>query len=207
MNDLPNECKVLIQRLRQCDLKEIVANPSIMIKFYPIRNPDSKITVFEEVYCVVNEELLKKTYKFRVFFFLNTFLSSTKIPAHVVAAYIKRLARLSFCSRPRSLVAILRIIHNLFVRHPTLIFLRDRVDERARELVKGPECTLRTWLDMDTFKANETKDLSATNAMDSCVWEVMMLRYHEHPRVAKEAKFLGEQGVPEMEKPLNDILK
>lgn len=208
MDELPNECRVLIQRLKQCDLKKIVANPSSMIKFYPIRNPDNEATIFEEVYCIINEELLKKSYKFRIFYFLNIFLSSTKVPAHVIAAYIKRLARLSLCSRPRSLVAILRLIHNLFARHSTLMFMRDRVDEKARELEMGSDkCTLRTWLDSDPFNANELKDLSATNAMASCVWEVMMLRYHEHPRVAREAQFLSESSIPDMEKSLDEILK
>lgn len=208
MDELPNECRVLIQRLKQCDLKEMTANPSLMIKFYPIRNPDSKATIFEEAFCILNEELLKKSFKFRVFYFLNTFLSSTKVPAHVVAAYIKRLSRLSLYSKPRCLVAILMMIHNLFARHPTLIFLRDRVDEKARALGSNcDKCTLRVWLDTDAFDMNQLKNLEATKAMASCIWEVMFLRFHEHPKVAREAKFLGESGVPELERDLAEILK
>lgn len=208
MVDISNECKTLIQRLKQCDLEKVVTNPSLLISFYPIRNPDNEGTIFDEVYMLINEPLLTRSYKFRVFYFLNTFLSSTKVPAHVIAAYIKRLSRLTLEAKSRSLVAILRIISNLFTRHPTLLVLRDRVDDRARELeMQSETCTLRHWLQEDPFNPNEVRDLKATNAMESCVWEIMPLRFHEHPKIAKEAQFLGEKSAPEIECDLEDILR
>lgn len=205
---LSNECKTLVQRLKQCDLEKVVTNPALMLKYCPIRNPDNENTIFDEVYALVNENLLTKSYKFRIFYFLNTFLSSTKVPAHVIAAYIKRLSRLTIEARPRSLVAILRIVSNLFSRHPTLMFLRDRVDEKARELeIDSDTCTLRQWLESDPFNTNQVHDLKATNAMDSCIWELMPLRFHEHPKVAKEAQYLSEKSAPEMECDLDDIVR
>lgn len=201
------ECRTLIKRLKECDFEKIQRNPTLMLKFYPIRNPDNENTVFDEVYPLINEGLLKKTYKFRLFYFLNIFLSSTKVPAHVVVSYMKRLARLTLDAKPRSLVAILRITSNLFLRHPMIIFLRDRVDEKARELeLNSGTCTLRQWLEEDPFDPHQTQDLKATNAMKSCVWELMPLRYHEHHRVAKEAKFLSEKNVPEIECDLDDLV-
>lgn len=204
---LTNECKLLVQRLRGCDLDEICANPSSMLKYYPIRDPDNETTVFDEIYCVLNENLMKKAYKFRIFYFLNTFLSSTKVPAYIIAAYIKRLARLSLGAKPRSLVAILRLVNNLFMRHPVLMFLRDRVDDKAREFeLESTTCTLRQWLELDPFDTNQTTDLRMTHAMDSCIWELMPLRFHEHKKVTEAASFLGEDSPPDIECDLEDLL-
>lgn len=208
MSTLSSECKTLVQRLKQCDLDKMTANPTLLLKFYPIRNPDMESTIFDEVYALVNEQLLSKTYKFRVFFFLNTFLSSTKVPAHVISAYMKRLSRMSLEAKPRSLVAILKLVNNLLSRHPTLLFLRDRVDERAREMeLTADTCTLRTWLESDPFDPDQVNDLQATNAMHSSIWELMPLRFHEHPKIAKAAQFLGEKSAPDMECDLDDIVR
>lgn len=205
---ISNECKTLVLRLKQCDVDKIMRNPSLMLKYYPIRDPDNENTVFDEVYRLINENILRKSYKFRIFYFLNIFLSSTKVPAYVIAAYTKRLARLTLDAKPRTLVAILRIVHNIFVRHPILITLRDRVDEKARELEQNSDtCTLRSWLEDDLFDLNQVQDLRATRAMDSCIWELMPLRFHENRKVAEAAQFLGETGVPDMECDLDDILK
>lgn len=204
---MSTECKILIDRLKTCDLEAILRNPSNMLKFYPIRNPDNESSIFEEVYPLINKDLLKKSYKFRFFYFLDTFLSSTKVPAYIIAAYLKQLARLTLFAQPKSLVLILRLTSNLFLRHPTLIRLRDKVDDRARELeLKSDTCTLRDWLEADPFNPNQKSDLKASNGLDSCVWELMPLRFHEHPKVAKEARFLSETNIPEIECDLGDLV-
>ena len=208
MLSLTNDCKTLVKRLKECDHEEICANPSLMLKYYPIRDPDQETTVFDEVYCVLNENLLIKTYKFRIFFFLNTFLSSTKVPAYVIAAYLKKLSRLTLIAKPRSLIAILRLVGNLFIRHPILWKLRDRVDVRAREFeLDSDKCTLRSWLETDPFDANEISDTRKTKAMDSCVWELMPLRFHIRPSVAEAASYLGETNLPDIEFDLDDLLR
>lgn len=201
-------CKVLVKRLKECELDDICKNPSLMIKFYPIRDPDNELSIFDEVYYLINESLLSKSYRSRIFYFLNTFLSSTKVPAYIIASYIKRLSRLTLNAKPRTLVTVLRVIGNLFVRHPTLIFLRDRVDDKARELeLNSSTCTLKSWLQDDPFDPEERTNLKLTNAMGSCIWEVMPLRFHRHPKVAKAASYLSESTLPEMEFDLEDLLR
>lgn len=207
MDQLSSECKVLLQRLKQCDLDTITKNPSLMLQYYPVRDPDKEVTIFDEVYCMLNENILKKSYKFRVFYFLNTFLSSTKVPAFIIAAYIKKLSRLTLNAKPRTLVIILRLVGNLFLRHPVLMILRDRVDDKAREMeLDSEQCTLRLWLDDDPFD-NRQVDLKNTNAMDSCVWELMPLRFHRHPRIADAASYLSQTSIPEMEFDLEDVIR
>lgn len=151
---------------------------------------------------------MRKPYKFRIFLFLDTILSSTKIPAYIIAAYIKKLSRLSLVGKPRSLVAILRLVNNLFMRHPFLIFLRNRVDDKAREFeLISNTCTFRQWLNNDPFDATQTEDLRLTNAMDSYVWELMPLRFHEHKKVSEAAEFLSEDDLPEIECDLTSLVR
>lgn len=208
MANLSNECKVLIKRLKGCDVEKICHNPVLMLSYYPIRDPDKEETIFDEIYPIIDHNLLGKSYRSRIFFFLNTCLSSTKVPAYVIAAYIKKLSRLTLKAKPRTLITILRLIGNLILRHPVLLFLRDRADEKARELeLKADKCTLRVWLEDDPFDFDEVHNLKATNAMDSCIWELMPLRFHNYPKVAEAAAFLGQTGVPEMEFDLDDLVR
>lgn len=203
-----SECQILVKRLKECELDDICKNPSLMIKFYPIRDPDNELSIFDEVYYLINESLLSKSYRSRIFYFLNTFLSSTKVPAYIIASYIKRLSRLTLNAKSRTLVTVLRLVGNLFIRHPTLIFLRDRVDNKARELeLNSNTCSMNLWLQSDPFNPEERTNLKLTNAMESCIWELMPLRFHRHPKVAEAASYLSESNLPEMELDLEDLLK
>lgn len=205
MLTLSSEVRTLVKRLKDCDVEEIIKNPNIMLAYYPIRDPDSQITIFDEIYPLLDYNLLGRTYKSRIFFYLNTCLSSIKVPAHVIAAYIKKLSRLTLKAKPRTLVTILRLVGNLFVRHPTLLFLRDKVDDKAREAeVKTNTCTLQDWLDNDPFNFDQI-DLKASRAMESCIWEMMPLRFHTCSRVSEAAAYLGQSGVPEMEFDMEDL--
>lgn len=191
MPRLSEECKLLIKRLKECDLEAVERNPTLVLQYYPIRNPDKEETIFDEVYCIISETLLLKSYRFRVFLFLNTFLSSSKVPAYVIAAYLKRLSRITLNAKPRSLVAILEIIENIYTSHPVLHVLRDRVDDKAREMeLSSNICTIQSWIESDPFDAREVNDLKKTRAMDSCIWELMPLRFHWHPKVKRAASFL-----------------
>lgn len=191
MINLSSECKTLIKRLKECDLDVVERNPTLMLQYYPIRNPDKEETIYDEVYCILNENLLLKSYRFKVFLFLNTFLSSTKVPAYVIAAYLKRLSRLTLDAKPRTLFTVLGIVENLMLSHPVLQVLRNRVDDKAREMELASDmCTIRSWLESDPFDTEEITDLKRTNAMDSSIWELMPLRYHRHPKVRRAASFL-----------------
>lgn len=195
----PN-CQLFARKLGQCDREELIRDlPAKIKQFYPIINPDDDATMYDEVYTMLNEALLKKSHKFRVFYFLNLFLSSSKVPAYIIAAYVKRLSRLSLKAKNRSLVCILKLVGNVFMRHPILIILRDRVDTIATDIgTNSDKCTIRQWLDLDPFNPYEC-NLKSSNALESCIWELMPHRFHEHPRVADAAQYLGETKVPEME--------
>lgn len=199
---------VLIRRLKDCDPKQIVSNPRSMLDFYPIRDPDSELTIYDEIYTKLNQSLLTKTYRFRFLFFLNTLLSSSKVPAYVIASYMKQLSRLSLSAKPRILVVILKLVANLLLRHPVLLVLRDRVDEIALEMESvSSTCTLKDWLDRDPFDADPKTAPKDTKAMDSSLWELMPLRYHENERIADVASYLGSTNIEGMENDISRYIK
>lgn len=200
-NDRPYQCQVLIDRLKKKNPGELIASPSALLALYPVRDPTSDQTIFDEVYAEVNLELLSKTYRFRFFYFLDCLLSSTNVPSYVVASFIKRLSRLTLSVKPRTLYVMIKLIGNLFMRHPILYFLRDRVDDVARELeLKSSTCTLNDWIGLDPFDMNENMNLKVTKAMDSYIWEIMPLRFHENKKIKETvAAFLASSQSMEME--------
>lgn len=194
----PN-CKIFVRKLSEIDKETLLADPFKIIKFYPTLNLDEATTLYDEVYTLINESLLTQPYKFRVFFFIDILLSSTKLPAYIVASYIKKLCHISLKAKVKSLVCIIKIVGNALIRHPTLIFLRDRVDQRAREIETTTDtCTLQSWAEWDPFKPEET-NIKLTRALDSCIWEILPQRFHRHRQVSKNAVAVCELKFNDME--------
>lgn len=65
-------------------------------------------------------EIFHTKFKARLFYLADIFLSSTHLPENLVAAFIKRLARLSLIAPPQDAVIILYFIGNLILRHTGL---------------------------------------------------------------------------------------
>lgn len=195
-----NEFQVFLERLRNTEASAIITNSNAVLSLYPIRDPTSELTVFDEVYRHLNEKLLTKPYRFKFLYFLDTLLSSTKVPSYIIATYIKRLSRLTLTAKPKTLFVIVKLVGNLFLRHPVLLFLRDQVDEIAR--IKESEsntCTLNDWLKQDPFDVNQTENLKDAKAMTSCIWEMMPIRYHENRRIASTASYLSSPDMLDIE--------
>lgn len=65
-------------------------------------------------------EIFHTKFKARLFYLADIFLSSTHLPENLVAAFVKRLARLSLIAPPQDIIIILYFIGNLMLRHPGL---------------------------------------------------------------------------------------
>ncbi|CEO98573.1 CCAAT-binding factor domain-containing protein [Plasmodiophora brassicae] len=109
------------------------------------------------------------------------FLRSSHLPAYLVTAYIKRLARLAICdgASPSAALFALAMILNLLRRFPS-----------SRVLVDRPDVT----------DGNDTFDMTAdnphdSNAIQSSLWELHTLRSHYCPEVAR----LASSDIPVME--------
>ncbi|KAB8356687.1 hypothetical protein FH972_024263 [Carpinus fangiana] len=142
---------------------------------------------YTKLYSLLDDNLLHSKHRSRFFRLMNTFLSSTHLPANLVASFIKRLSRLALYAPPAGIVAIIPWIYNMFKSHPACTFMMHRVP-------RSPE--VRAELEqsgaMETYDPSE-QDPNQTGAIDSCVWELVALQSHYHPNVASLAKIISEQ--------------
>ncbi|KAJ5899960.1 hypothetical protein N7495_004704 [Penicillium taxi] len=142
---------------------------------------------YTKLYSLLDADLLHSKHRSRFFRQLNTFLSSTHLPAALVASFIKRLARLALNAPPSAIVVIVPFMYNLFKSHPTCTFMMHRVI-RDKELASEIEAEGME----DPFDPKEL-DPMRTDAIESSIWEIETLQSHYHPNVASIARIISEQ--------------
>lgn len=142
---------------------------------------------YTKLYSLLDADLLHSKHRSRFFRLMNTFLSSTHLPATLVASFIKRLSRLALNAPPPAIVAIVPFIYNLFKDHPTCTFMLHRViyDENFKADVEAAGMD-------DPFDPNQTNP-TRTDAIESSLWEIETLQSHYHPNVAAIARIVSEQ--------------
>ena len=152
--------------------------------FYLMQNKNLDYPQFyQKLYSLLDKDILHSKHRSRFFRLLDTFLSSTHLPAVLMASFIKRLSRLSLHAPPSGIVVVVPLIYNLLKNHPTCTFMIHRT---AELLEKGE----RGW--GDPFRMEEP-DPMETDAIDSSLWEIETLQSHYHPNVATVAKIISEQ--------------
>ncbi|XP_045700380.1 nucleolar complex protein 4 homolog isoform X2 [Phyllostomus hastatus] len=108
---------------------------------------------------------------------------ASHLPAYLVAAFAKRLARLALTAPPEALLLVLPFVCNLLRRHPACRVLVHRP--------RGPE------LDADPYDPDE-EDPAKSRALESSLWELQALQRHYHPEVSKAAGVINQVlSVPE----------
>lgn len=123
-------------------------------------------------------------YRARFFHLADLFLSSSHLPAYLVAAFAKRLSRLALTAPPEALLMVLPFICNLLRRHPA-----------CRVLVHRP---LGHELDADPYDPEE-EDPAKSRALESSLWELQALQQHYHPEVSQAASVINQAlSVPEV---------
>ncbi|KAI1403424.1 CBF-domain-containing protein [Hypoxylon fuscum] len=156
--------------------------------FYLIeeRNLDYPL-FYRKLYSLLDADFLHSKHRSRFFRLLDKFLSSTHLPAALVASFIKRITRLCLNAPPAAIVVVIPWIYNLFKKHPLCTFMMHRVPRAPEE-----KENLENEGMADPFIADE-EDPMETCAIDSCLWEVVQLQSHYHPNVATIAKIISEQ--------------
>ncbi|EJT81998.1 nucleolar complex protein 4 [Gaeumannomyces tritici R3-111a-1] len=142
---------------------------------------------YNKLYSLLDADLLHSKHRSRFFRLLDTFLSSSHLPAQLVASFIKRLARLCLNAPPSAIVVVVPWFYNLFKKHPLCTFMMHhevRTDEERELLENGG---------MDDPFLPDEKDPMETQAIESCLWEIVQLQSHYHPNVATIAKIISEQ--------------
>lgn len=139
---------------------------------------------YEKLYALMVPEVFYQRYRARFFFLTDLFLSSSHLPAYLVAAFAKRLARMSLSAPPYALLYTIPFVGNLLIRHRSALasMINDSGDA-----------------DMSTDPYDpEEPDPAKSKAIDSSLWELKTLQSHWHPTVAKKAKFIDDN-LPKME--------
>jgi len=140
-----------------------------------------------KLYSLLDVGILHSKHRSRFFRLLDTFLSSTHLPAVLVASFIKRLSRLTLYAPPAGVVAVVPWIYNLLKKHPSCTFMihRETIGSEAKEILEEEGLA-------DPFLMEES-DPMETKAIESSLWEIVMLQSHYHPNVATLAKIISEQ--------------
>ena len=140
---------------------------------------------YRKVYSLLDRNCLHSKRQTRFLHLLETFLTSTHLPAVLVASFIKRLSRLCLHSTPQGIIAIIPWIYNLIILHPSCTFLIHRTQPAGIDAIKDS-------LKQDPFAFDE-KDPVMTNAIQSSLWEIETLQGHFDPHVTTIARIISEQ--------------
>ncbi|QRW19528.1 ribosome biogenesis protein [Rhizoctonia solani] len=143
-----------------------------LIKDYNLDFPD----FYTRLYAFLTRDVMHLKYRARFFRLTDIFLSSTHLPAAILASFIKRLARLSLTAPPAAIIMIIPFVYNVLKRHPALMVMIHRVDDEA---------------ELDPFDEKETSPLR-TNALESSLWELVSHRDHYLSSVSTLAKIFSE---------------
>lgn len=101
-----------------------------------------------------------------------------------MAAFAKRLARLTLVAPPEDILIILLFVGNLLLRHPGLKRLIDHPQD-------GGEISDACTGAGDPFLMEE-RDPLLSNALLSSLWEIRALQWHILPSIASAARFIRE---------------
>ncbi|XP_053680057.1 nucleolar complex protein 4 homolog A [Anopheles nili] len=147
--------------------------------------------IYEKLYSMFEPEIFHTKFKARLFYLADIFLSSSHLPEGLVAAFVKRLARLALIAPPQDIVIILRFIGNLILRHPAL--------KRLIFHPTGGEASCDPYV-------MEERDPMKSKALESSLWEVAALQNHVLPTVATAARFISNP-LPSVEWDLSSVLE
>ncbi|KAL1925688.1 uncharacterized protein VTP21DRAFT_571 [Calcarisporiella thermophila] len=133
---------------------------------------------YPKLYQLLDRNVMHVKYRSRFFRLLTLFMSSKYLPTTLIAAFIKRFARLSLSAPPSGIVILIPMIYNLLKAHPICMSLIHRDTPTA--------------VDQDPYNFDEL-DPYRCGAQESSLWEVKMLQEHYYPNVSSLAKIFSEK--------------
>jgi len=126
---------------------------------------------YDKLYSLVTPDAFSSRHRNQLFRLVNLALTSVRVPAYVVAGFIKRVARVLLLAPAPTFYFALPFVRQLFQRHPNCLPLIHRTDG-AEELFDGK----------DPFDPFEDK-LDKCRAIDSTLWELCVLERHYIPAI------------------------
>lgn len=149
--------------------------------------------IYEKLYSLFGPEIFHANYKARLFYLADIFLSSTHLSKTLIAAFAKRLARLSLIAPPQDIAVIIYFIENLLMRHP----------EVKRLLIMESATNDLTY--HDPYAINEC-DPNRSQALDSSLWEIVCHKRHAVTSVDQLSSDLIWCRLPNVEWDLGEYL-
>lgn len=142
---------------------------------------------YKDLYGILTPAVLENDTVRKTFFkYADIYLSSTHLPAYVVAAFIKRLSRLSLSAPPEALPCVCVFICNMMIRHPSTQCLAG-VARQCSGLASDP-------FDNDAVDPRDSK------ALDSSLWEIKAMQHHYLSEIRRASapitKPLGSVEIP-----------
>ncbi|KAF8621393.1 hypothetical protein AX15_007846 [Amanita polypyramis BW_CC] len=145
----------------------------ILMKDYNLDYP----SFYTHLYAFLDRDVLHLKHRARFFRMTELFLSSSHLPATILASFVKRLSRLSLSAPPAAIIMIIPFTYNILKRHPALMVMVHRTEEDGDF--------------NDSFLSDEPNPL-LTQALSSSLWELYSHRSHYHSTVSSLAKILSE---------------
>ena len=143
---------------------------------------------YAQLYKLVSTRVMYAKYRARFYSLMTKCLVlNAMLPAHLVAAFVKRLCRCALTSPPSSALFVLALVSNLLKKHPECNCLIQRKEGAEME---------------DSFVADEDNPVKC-RALQSSLWELVVLEKHYYPAVATLAKSIGR--VEEDKAPLYNV--
>ncbi|KAI6109715.1 CBF/Mak21 family-domain-containing protein [Pisolithus sp. B1] len=146
----------------------------ILMKDYNLDYPQ----FYTRLYAFLDNNVLHLKHRARFFRLTELFLSSTHLPAALLASFVKRLSRLSLSAPPAAIIMIIPFTYNILKRHPALMKMIHRADDDSEPF-------------NDTYIAGEVNP-NVTNAIDSSIWELLSHRKHYDAAVSTLARIFEE---------------
>ncbi|EKM82438.1 hypothetical protein AGABI1DRAFT_68058 [Agaricus bisporus var. burnettii JB137-S8] len=145
---------------------------------------------YTRLYAFLDNDVLHLKHRARFFRLTELFLSSTHLPATLLASFIKRLSRLSLTAPPAAIVMIIPFTYNILKKHPALMVMihNNNVEDEYTDPYLPAEL-------------NPTQTL----ALESSLWELVSHRSHYHATVSTLCKIF-EEPFTKPSYPLEDFL-
>lgn len=146
---------------------------------------------YTKLYSLLDEEVMHSKHRSRFFRLLHQFMSSSHLPAVMVASFLKRLARLSLQAPPGGVVWVVPWTYNMLRKHPACTFMLHRTFHPSHTIYSSNPKYEDEGVE-DPFDMSQL-DPMQTNAIDSSLWELHTLQDHWHPNVATLARIMSQQ--------------
>ncbi|XP_075710531.1 nucleolar complex protein 4 homolog [Rhinoderma darwinii] len=160
----------------------------VLIHQHNLEYPD----FYNKLYSLLDPSVFHVKYRARFFHLADLFLSSTHLPVYLVAAFAKRLSRLSLTAPPQVLLMIIPFVCNLIRRHPA-----------CRPLIHRPSA--EGDLASDPFVMEE-QDPAKSRALESSLWELEALQNHYYPNVVRAANVIS-RALSTQESDISELLE